>query len=162
MISLFSGDPPTCQYCGWAYKGKKRSAYFEVLHKPRSFGRIGNWFIGLSFVLLILCPSALGLYDWAESAGYVHHSRIIDVAMKTSWIAGEYKTCYKPVPYKMPSAGPALTPAPVPDVLTCDDAADVHALNVKFYGDADSIPTWNCQRVEDSEGNGILLTCKVK
>jgi hypothetical protein len=158
-IRSFSGEPPTCDTCGWVAAalqkgpapdvGDKRRSYLEAYGKlpPKSNKGAEGWLV------IVLLAAAGFFYFQGKDAGYIAQSRTMDVAMKTSWIVGEYKTCFKP----LPSAG-----VPTPEILSCDDGADAHALKVEFYGDPDSKTTWSCQRKGDAEDKTTSLTCKAQ
>jgi hypothetical protein len=160
-IRSFSGEPPTCDECGWVAAALHKSATQEVRSYLKAHGTLSpktkQPYSGKGWTYLGLIAVAGLFYLQAQDAGYISQSRTMDVAMKTSWMIGEYKTCFK----ALPSAGAKDN---LPEILTCDDdpAADVHVLKVDFYGDPDSKATWNCRRVEDSDDKTTSLTCKPK
>jgi hypothetical protein len=90
-----------------------------------------NWGCGCLFLLAILAWGGFALYQWSDSAGYVTHSRTVDVYMKGEWLVGENRVCTVIPDYENPGA------AAVVHALNCspeDMSPTIHNLNIKFWG----------------------------
>jgi hypothetical protein len=107
------------------------------------------------FGCTVVVAIGMGVYQWLDQSGYIHHDRTIDVYMSSNWLVGENRICSLVV-RKDANEKPKL------DSLQCpigDGKLDPHNITVTFKGPIDPVDTfgklqavadqWSCKRGDD-------------
>jgi hypothetical protein len=150
-IRSFSGQPPTCDECGWKF-------HPHIAGPPGA--KVAPNLAKVAFAILIVVGLVLFLSNWKFS-----ETRVVTVSMRSSeWIVGEFKTCSSVL-------------ADTFTFLDCGggDSGDAqHNLSVTFPGSWEpwaweqnppqnttklKLFLWNCQRLQGSDGI-TSLDCK--
>ncbi|HLI63189.1 MAG TPA: hypothetical protein VKV05_07295 [Terriglobales bacterium] len=107
------------------------------------------WGVGVAFA----AGGVFGLYDWADSQGYVSHSLETPIQAQGNWMVGETKDCNS---FPLDSSGAKLWDKPVGYAaaeIACD-GGPYRSMKVKLYGRVEQpehrYVTWRCTREADS------------
>ena len=91
---------------------------------------LGRW-----LVFFIIIAGSIGGYHALDDAGWIPHTRTVDVYMKGEWLQGENRVCIGVPNWNIPNPHVELaTLNCVPEAL---NELQPHNLNVRFWGKID-------------------------
>jgi hypothetical protein len=106
--------------------------WLSIMDKPQDSEALslGRW-----LVFFIIIAGSIGGYHALDDAGWIPHTRTVDVYMKGEWLQGENRVCIGVPNWNIPNPHVELaTLNCVPEAL---NELQPHNLNVRFWGKID-------------------------